>query len=254
MTNQYKTNENIDLSIYPNSFLTLIKKLWLIPEKPHSLYVRGSFATQKHKHTPWDLDLYFFTNGDSIFENKVEVIANELSLEFNDLPKLDLTAIDRSAFLKSDAHILKRLLLVHGGVLVCGAPLKHELDNIILDSNTAMSVKRIMHNFVSAEMKKISLLLANNGNADDISWSAKKIAKMLIRAGVFIGIKNKAEFSRDIEYCKLNLMFEHPTLSNFILEMYSYLKTEPNDIVHFVNLARHLKSSIYFEGEFTVAP
>lgn len=232
---------------YDKDIIELIEKIWKISNNPYSIYIRGSYANLERKHTPWDLDIYFITTKKE--DINIKEISKKLDCQYPNLPILDLTIITKHDLFELEEHILKRLLLIYGSNLVKGKALKNIINQPILNKETSIKIKKIMHKFVFTKITEMELKL-NTEKKGNLSFISKKISKMLIRTGVFIGIAEYNVFSRDINYCYENLIKKYPNLKQYIDEIYQVLGGKDIDFSQFLNYAKIIKNTVYHEPEF----
>jgi len=239
--------ENL-LHKYDQDIVGLIEKIWLKVSSPCSIYIRGSYANLDREFTPWDLDIYLITYKNEIIDNIK--VSKALDKEYPNLPELDLTIISKQDIFELEEHILKKLLLIYGSNLVKGEPLKHIISSPMLDKDTSYKVKKIMYSYVSTKLSEMKLKI-NTEDKEVLYFLSKKIAKMLVRTGVFIGIEEHNLFSRDITYCYQNLVNKYPDLEKYADEMYGVLGGNYMDFTEFLYSAEKIKNTIYNEIEFT---
>lgn len=238
--------ENL-LHMYDKDTFSLIEKIWALVISPCSVYIRGSYANLERKYTPWDLDVYLITYKDE--EVNIDKVSKLFGKEYPNLPTLDLTVISKNDIFELEENILKRLLLLYGSNLVKGEPLKHIIERPILNRETSYKVKKIMNGYVSSKLIEMKLKLYTE-TEDNLNFMSKKIAKMLIRTGVFIGIEEHNMFSRDISYCYQNLVDKYPILKQYADEMYRVLGENYMELSSFIESAEKIKNTIYHETEF----
>jgi len=225
----------------------IIEKIWKISNNPYSIYIRGSYANLERKHTPWDLDIYLITTKKESIN--IQEISKNLDYQYPNLPTLDLTIITKHDLFELEEHILKRLLLICGSNLVKGKALKNTINQPILNKETSIKIKKIMHEFVFTKITEMKLK-RDTERKENLNFISKKISKMLIRTGVFIGIEEYNVFSRDINYCYENLIKKHPNLKPYVDEIYQVLGGRDIDFSKFLNYAEIIKNTVYHEPEF----
>lgn len=228
---------------YTDEIGEISELLWNLLDQPVAIYLRGSSAISS-KYKPWDIDLYLISEVVAP-SNLISTVAT-LNETYKDLPELDVTSFVKSEFVGCKVDTLRMLLLIHDGQLVRGVCIKSEINDIPLNAITAKKVKEKMKGYLDQRLQIIEeQLISKEKNREILDYSFKKAAKMIVRAGCFVGIEYDGVFSRNLTICLMNLKKKYPNIADELVYLYDSLGEVNVDPILFMRSINRARSQIY---------
>ncbi|MDP1740936.1 hypothetical protein [Polaromonas sp.] len=198
--------------------IQLVKAVWELSPKRHSLYFRGS-VQRYSTHAPIDLDMYYVLQGPDMSMSDSVQICLKLHEGFPDLPRPDLSIFTRDNLLDPDRRQMTRLILQYDGTFVCGENLLPAIPPVEFSEANADLIWKKQTGIACAKISAISSPAFVSLDSNLQAYICSSVAKSVLRLVMHEFMRVEKDFVRDTEKCAQLIARKYPDLLSAVEDL-----------------------------------